>query len=211
MLLSEQKVSSPQLNFFQRNLNNQSNHVFSYTFFAELIRVGQNHDALESLHSLITSRRHRSWTRTHEKLMFKYVELCVDMRSGRRAKDALIHYRNICQHVNITSLEEVVNHFLQLATHKAEFARNQAASLALDDVDDLEADQRPEDLMLSYVSGLKGNDRSDRELVTPWFKFLWETYRIVLDVLRNNSRLESLYAVSSILSFLFFQFNLWSH
>jgi hypothetical protein len=63
------------------------------------------------------------------------------------------------------------------------------------DVDDLEADKRPEDLMLSYVSGEKGKDRSDRELVTPWFKFLWETYRTVLEILRNNSKLEALYAV----------------
>ncbi|GJZ32534.1 eukaryotic translation initiation factor 3 subunit A [Tanacetum coccineum] len=41
------------------------------------------------------------------------------------------------------------------------------------DVDDLEADKRPEDLMLSYVSVEKGKDCSDRELVTPWFKFLY--------------------------------------
>nr|GEY18282.1 eukaryotic translation initiation factor 3 subunit A [Tanacetum cinerariifolium] len=45
------------------------------------------------------------------------------------------------------------------------------------DVEDLEADKRPEDLMLSYVSGEKGKDCSDRKLVTPWFKFLWETYK----------------------------------
>ena len=56
--------------------------------------------------------------------------------------------------------------------------------------------------MLSYVSGEKGKDRSDRETVTPWFKFLWETYRTVLEILRNNSKLEALYAV--IFLFMFF-------
>jgi hypothetical protein len=54
--------------------------------------------------------------------------------------------------------------------------------------------------MLSYVSGEKGKERSDRELVTPWFKFLWETYRTVLEILRNNSKLEALYAVISTLN-----------
>lgn len=65
----------------------------------------------------------------------------------------------------------------------------------LADVADLEAEKSPEDLMLSFVSGEKGKERVDRELVTPWFKFLWETYRTVLDILRNNSKLEALYAV----------------
>ncbi|KAL3650132.1 Eukaryotic translation initiation factor 3 subunit A [Castilleja foliolosa] len=170
----------------------------------ELINVGQNQEALETLHSLLTSRRYRAWTRTHEKIMFKYVELCVDMRRGRHAKDGLIQYRGICQQVNITSLEEVIKHFMQLSTEKAENARNQAEALeeALD-VDDLEADKRPEDLMLSYVTGEKGKERSDRELVTPWFKFLWETYRTVLDILRNNSRLEALYAMTAHRAFQF--------
>ncbi|XP_073150120.1 eukaryotic translation initiation factor 3 subunit A-like [Henckelia pumila] len=170
----------------------------------ELINVGQKQEALEALHSFITSRRYRAWTRTHEKIMLKYVELCVDMRRGRHAKDGLIQYRGICQQVNITSLEEVIKHFMQMATEKAELARNQAQALeeALD-VDDLEADKRPEDLLLSYVSGEKGKDRSDRELVTPWFKFLWETYRTVLEILRNNSRLESLYAMTAHRAFQF--------
>ncbi|XP_044500346.1 eukaryotic translation initiation factor 3 subunit A-like [Mangifera indica] len=169
-----------------------------------LINVGQKQDALQVLHDLITSKRHRAWQKILEKIMFKYVELCVDMRRGKFAKDGLIQYRIVCQQVNVTSLEEVIKHFMHLSTEKAEQARSQALALeeALD-VDDLEADKRPEDLMLSYVSGEKGKDRSDRELVTPWFKFLWETYRTVLEILRNNSKLEALYAMTAHRAFQF--------
>ncbi|XP_044471259.1 eukaryotic translation initiation factor 3 subunit A-like isoform X2 [Mangifera indica] len=169
-----------------------------------LINVGQKQDALQVLHDLITSKRHRAWQKILEKIMFKYVELCVDMRRGKFAKDGLIQYRIVCQQVNVTSLEEVIKHFMHLSTEKAEQARSQAEALeeALD-VDDLEADKRPEDLMLSYVSGEKGKDRSDRELVTPWFKFLWETYRTVLEILRNNSKLEALYAMTAHRAFQF--------
>ena len=39
--------------------------------------------------------------------------------------------------------------------------------------------------------------------MTPWFKFLWETYRSVLDILRNNSRLEALYAMTATHAFQF--------
>ncbi|KAE8705573.1 Eukaryotic translation initiation factor 3 subunit A [Hibiscus syriacus] len=170
----------------------------------ELINVGQKQDALQALHNVITSKRHRAWQKSLEKIMFKYVELCVDMRNGRFAKDGLIQYRTVCQQVNVSSLEEVIKHFMHLSTEKAEQARSQAQALeeALD-VDDLEADKRPEDLMLSYVSGEKGKDRSDRELVTPWFKFLWETYRTVLEILRNNSKLEALYAMTAHRAFQF--------
>ncbi|PON67022.1 Proteasome component (PCI) domain containing protein [Parasponia andersonii] len=170
----------------------------------ELINVGQKQDALQALHDLITSKKHRAWQKPLERIMFKYVELCVDLRRGRFAKDGLIQYRIICQQVNVSSLEEVIKHFMQLSTEKAEQARSQAQALeeALD-VDDLEADKRPEDLMLSFVSGEKGKDRSDRELVTPWFKFLWETYRTVLEILRNNSKLEALYAMTAHRAFQF--------
>ncbi|KAF4386735.1 eukaryotic translation initiation factor 3 subunit A [Cannabis sativa] len=170
----------------------------------ELINVGQKQDALQALHDLITSKKHRAWQKPLERIMFKYVELCVDLRRGRFAKDGLIQYRIICQQVNVSSLEEVIKHFMHLSTEKAEQARSQAQALeeALD-VDDLEADKRPEDLMLSYVSGEKGKDRSDRELVTPWFKFLWETYRTVLEILRNNSKLEALYAMTAHRAFQF--------
>ncbi|XP_065018178.1 eukaryotic translation initiation factor 3 subunit A-like, partial [Musa acuminata AAA Group] len=171
-------------------------HFFYIPCTSELINVEQKQAALQALHDLITSKRHKAWQKALESIMFKYVELCVDMKSGRFAKDGLIQYRIICQQVNVSSLEEVIKHFMHLSTERAEQARIQAQALEeAPDVEGLEVDKRLEDLMLSYVSAEKGKNRSDREIVTPWFKFLWETYRTVLEFLRNNSKLESLYAV----------------
>ncbi|GBG79223.1 hypothetical protein CBR_g29275 [Chara braunii] len=168
----------------------------------ELMNVGQKQAALQALHDLITSKRYRAWQKTLERIMFKYVELCVDMRKGRFAKDGLIQFRIVCQQVNVSSLEEVIKYFLKLANERAEQAQAAAAEVTLD-VDDLDAVKRPEDLMVSYVSGEKGKERADREMVTPWFKFLWETYRTVLEILRNNSKLESLYAMTAHKAFQF--------
>lgn len=82
--------------------------------------MGQKQAALQALHDLITSKRYRAWQKTLEKIMFKYVELCVDMRKGRFAKDGLIQYRIVCQQVNVSSLEEVIKHFMHLSTERAE-------------------------------------------------------------------------------------------
>ena len=48
-------------------------------------------------------------------------------------------------------------------------------------------------LLLKAVSGEDTQDRTDRAILTPWVKFLWESYRQCLDLLRNNSRVERLY------------------
>jgi translation initiation factor 3 subunit A len=72
-------------------------------------------------------------------------------------------------------------------------------------VDDLEASETPESILLSTVSGEQSRDRTDRAIVTPWLKFLWETYRTVLDILRNNARLEIMYQSTAMQAFDFCQ------
>lgn len=41
-------------------------------------------------------------------------------------------------------------------------------------------------LLLSTVSGEGAKERTDRVLLTPWVKFLWESYRNMLELLKNN-------------------------
>ncbi len=83
------------------------------------------------LQDVITSKRHRTWQKVLEQIMMRYIDLCVDLKKGRYAKDGLIHYRNVCQQVNVSSLEEVIKYFLKTATDKAEAAQSQADTVSL--------------------------------------------------------------------------------
>ena len=72
-------------------------------------------------------------------------------------------------------------------------------------IEDLEAIETPESILLSTVSGEQSRDRTDRAIVTPWLKFLWETYRTVLEILKNNARLEVMYQSTALQAFGFCQ------
>lgn len=109
-----------------------------------------------------------------------------------------MQYKNIAQNTSVQSIETVITKFVQLADAKVREAQEKAAvqQSALD-VDDLEASETPESILLGAVSGDQSKDRTDRAVVTPWLKFLWESYRTSLETLKNNARLESIYQVRS--------------
>ncbi|KAI8076911.1 uncharacterized protein BX664DRAFT_344226 [Halteromyces radiatus] len=159
----------------------------------ELIALGQEAPALQALNEVILSKRSRSTPlAVMEPMMLKYVELCVNLRQGKTVKEGLHQYRNLAQNTSVNSIEIVITKLLELSEQKVAEARAKADQIAVD-VDDLEASETPESIMLSTVSGEQNKDRTDRAVVTPWLKFLWEVYRTVLDILRNNARLETLY------------------
>ena len=161
-----------------------------------LVSVGQTHAALQSLSEMFASKRFRSTPLTSlEPIMHRFIELCVELRKGRTAKEGLMQYKNIAQNLNVQSIETVITRFVQLADAKVREAQEKAAVKSAVDVDDLEASETPESILLGAVSGDQNKDRTDRALVTPWLKFLWESYRTSLETLKNNSRLETIYQV----------------
>ena len=109
-----------------------------------------------------------------------------------------MQYKNIAQNTSVASIEVVINKFIQLADAKVQEAQEKADKAVAVDVDDLEASETPESILLGAVSGDQNKDRTDRALVTPWLKFLWESYRTALETLKNNARLEGVYQVCSI-------------
>ena len=162
-----------------------------------LVSVGQSHAALQELSKTVLAKGFKGQQITAlEPIMLRFVELCVDLRKGRLAKEGLMQYKNAAQNSSVNSIETVIKKFIALADAKVQDAQEKAEkAVALTDVDDLEAIETPESILLGAVSGDQSKDRTDRALVTPWLKFLWESYRTALDTLSNNARLEIIYQV----------------
>ncbi|KAI9702679.1 MAG: eukaryotic translation initiation factor 3 subunit A [Bogoriella megaspora] len=180
----------------------------------ELIGVGQSQAALSLLHEHVTSKRTRSSPiASLEPVMLLFVELCVELRKGKSAKDGLYQYKNTAQNTNVGTIELVLKKFIELAESKVTEAQAKAdevqssleSTTTTANVEDLEASETPESILLSTVSGEQSRDRTDRAIVTPWLKFLWETYRTVLDILKNNARLEVMYQTTAHQAFQFCQ------
>ncbi|KAM3569123.1 hypothetical protein VYU27_008772 [Nannochloropsis oceanica] len=98
----------------------------------DLISVGNKEDALKLLHDVITAKRHhRQWQQTYEGIMLLYLELCVDLKEHRGAKDGLHQYRNMSQQHGGDSLEKVIVFYVELAERRMGEARKKADAAAV--------------------------------------------------------------------------------
>ena len=92
---------------------------------------------------------------------------------------------------NIFSIDIIILIFsCRTESAKKESVDSVAELLSADDLDQMES---PEMVLLSAVSGEDAQDRSDRKILMPWVKFLWESYCQCLELLRTNVRVERLY------------------
>ncbi|RZF44083.1 hypothetical protein LSTR_LSTR013138 [Laodelphax striatellus] len=170
----------------------------------EFIDGGKQARALDSLCEVFKNKK---WAFNYsesvlEPIMFKYLDLCVELKKAHVAKEGLFQYRNMFHSVNVKSTENVIRGYLRTAEERTEAARSQSQQ-AVVDIDDLDNLATPESILLSAVSGEDAQDRSDRTILTPWVKFLWESYCQCLELLRINAHVETLYHDIARMAFAF--------
>ncbi|CAH0394207.1 unnamed protein product [Bemisia tabaci] len=160
----------------------------------EFIEVGKKDQALVTLYEVFKNKKFTySFSESVlEPIMFKYLDLCVELKKSHIAKEGLFQYRNVFQTVNVGSLENVIRGYLKSAEERTEAAR-ELSQQAVVDIDDLDNITTPESILLSAVSGEDAQDRSERTHLAPWVKFLWESYGQCLELLKINVHVEPLY------------------
>lgn len=118
----------------------------------EFIEVGKPARALDTLQEVFRNKKWAyNWSESVlEPIMFKYLDLCVELKKSHIAKEGLFQYRNMFQSVNVGSLENVIRGYLRMAEEKTENAREQSAQ-AVVDIDDLDNLATPESILLRLV------------------------------------------------------------
>ncbi|KCV69220.1 hypothetical protein H696_04637 [Fonticula alba] len=162
----------------------------------ELLVVDKKSLAIEILHESLLNRRIRAWSPAVEEVMMLYIDLSIDLRESRRTqqlRDALTAFRAISQSSNPSSVEKVIDHLFAGAEKRFKEAFDSATAAAKKFDQDLDEGDTPETIMMGMVTSEDNRDRSDRTLLGPSIRFLWDAYKMTIEILKNNSKLESLY------------------
>lgn len=164
----------------------------------ELISVDQHQGALQSLYEYLTARRIR-WAQPSavEPIVFRFLELGVELKKGKLIKDGLHQYKKLVQGTpeGLVSVGAVARKYIDLVEAKMASEQAKADETQKEEEDeDLESGVTPENLLLSVYQTDQSIGGFNDEAVTSWMKFTWESYRAVLDLLRNNSQLEITYS-----------------
>eukprot|EP00400_MALV-I_sp_L67-5_P000046 gene46-704_t len=161
---------------------------------AQLEEVGDADDAILALHAALNARKFKTqWTPVMEEIILKLIDLCIPLRKLKIMKEGLYQYRAICQQSNVGSLQKVVEVCREKAEAKVDAVKQEVEDAAEETkkLDDLDEVDDPEQILLKAVQADVKRD-VDRD-VHAWLRSLWEVYKTILDLLKNNAKLEDCY------------------
>ncbi|KAA6363208.1 MAG: putative eukaryotic translation initiation factor 3 subunit A, partial [Streblomastix strix] len=164
-----------------------------------MAEAGEKGTAIITFYGALTRRR--DWGKDLEEAAIMFISLAAEKRKDALIKDCLIQYRTNSQASNPQSLGIVIEHLLACAQNNMKEAEAKSVGILnqIEDLDELE--DSPEAIALGAVSGESSKNRADLGIVAPALKFLWQTYRMILDTIRTNYKLDTLYEKTAFAAF----------
>jgi translation initiation factor 3 subunit A len=154
-----------------------------------MLSKGDLEGALGLFHEIIMTKRKGNI----EKIMvrsnqIRHVETCADLEDLTHLKEALLSFRNQVQNVSPQSLQVVLEKLRIRVEEKVQSCSNDDLS----EIIDLEVEEAPETLLIASVSV-----ENDKKAINS-MRFLWEVYKLSLDLLKTNGRMVMAYKDSAI-------------
>lgn len=120
--------------------------------------------------------------------------MALNLERSEQIKDALVHYRFVTQTSNINSLEHVLKQYILKVDAMTEHTITEMELEEICQLKDIEGEDDPQDLVLSTVSKEK---KFAEFSIKNALLLKWETLKCVIEIVRNNRKLENMFLNAS--------------
>lgn len=167
-------------------------------------------ELLEILKLFIKLAVNKRLSKYIKEAFYQYKKMCIENPENLKNLEEIIKYFLNLSNSKLIEAQSKANSAAELAIEES-VASAAAATKTIEqvvqdndvaqDADEEEEEEEdglvfnvsPENILLSSVSTDDSTDRSNKEFFLPWLKFVWESYRTVLELLKGNKYLEISY------------------
>ncbi|KAI3388577.1 hypothetical protein SNEBB_003790 [Seison nebaliae] len=175
----------------------------AYQSAMDLLKVEEEDAALDKLFYFMLQKRKVTWTDSYDKVVSLFIDLGVKLRQSHKLKDGFLQFRWLTQYNNSKEFMAALGQYLDKAEKQVGEIYLQLG-VSSDNIDDVEAVNTPGSLLcLAIDNAVHGKDsemmknlrvkRKDKDDLAPWLRFLWESYKNCMELVKCNFRFESLY------------------
>ena len=147
--------------------------------------------ALSLVNDYMKSSKKKTWSKSMDELMKKFIEIIIDQNQIKYFKEALTFCRSLTQANYIKQFEGIVKSAKDLLLEKHKASSEKYKDFKISNRSLIEEEKEGE-FNEEYFSD--SPNAIDEELFLTEQKFIWEAYKTLLDLTKTNSKLFNLYA-----------------
>jgi len=156
----------------------------------EMLEIDRKENAIQVLNECLSGKKNKNqWQPILEEVISLLLDTCLKSQNYKAVKDGLHQYRTICFPTNSASLDKVIHEFLIKADNLVRETKESLGPKNANNTDE----ESIESKILRSVTGDNYEDRNERTQLQPYIKFMWESFRAILDLIRNRTKLELAY------------------